>query len=368
MARAGNLRVGLVVGLVAALAFSTSGPVVKPLLEAGWSPGGAMLLRLSIGALLLLGPAWHALGGRYHLLRDEWRALLLFGVLSVGCGSTMYYLAVDRLPVAVALLVEYTAPLLLLALSWLRTRRRPPATVLAGAALAAGGLVLVLDVAGQVRLDPVGLAYAAVAAVGNASYWALTARPLAVPPVTLAGAGMVVGAATVGVLGVLGVLPLAMPAVRVTVLGAHLSWLVPVLVVGAVPTGIAFGISAVSVRMLGERVASFLGLAEVLFSVLLAWLLLGEAPLPVQLVGAVLVVAGVTLVRRGSGGQPGDAVSDDELAALAATGVPAAGGPATGGVPSAATVTAVTAVTALATGVDDIDDVDGGTARDRVPV
>jgi drug/metabolite transporter (DMT)-like permease len=325
----GNRRTGLIVGLFAALGFSTSGPAVKPLLEAGWSPGGAMLVRLTLGAVLLLWPALHALGGRFHLLRDEWRVLLVFGVLSVGCGSTFYYLAVDRLPIAVALLIEYMAPLLLLALAWLRTRHRPPAAVLAGAALAAGGLVMVLDVAGQIHLDTTGLVFAWIAAFGNASYWAVTAKPLAVPPVTLAGTGMVIGAATVGLLGLVHVLPVVTPAVEVTVLGTHVSWVVPILVVGTVPTAISFGISAISVRMLGERVASFVGLAEVLFAVVLAWLLLGEAPLAVQIVGAVLVVAGVALVRRGSGTHDDASVAeleaDDELAVHAATGVPAAG-------------------------------------------
>jgi drug/metabolite transporter (DMT)-like permease len=297
----GSRRTGLVVGLLAALGFSTSGPVAKPLIEAGWSPGGAMLARLGLGSLFLLVPALRALGGRYHLLREQWRVLLVFGVLSIAGGSTFYYLAIARLPVAVALLVEYTAPLLLLALAWLRTRRRPPAAVLAGAALAMGGLVLVLDVFGQIQLDGLGLLFAAVAAIGNASYWALTARPIAVPAVTLAGTGMVIGAATVGLLGVTGVLPLVAPAVDVVVLGARVPWVVPVLVIGAVPTAISFGISAVSVRMLGERVASFVALAEVLFAVLLAWMLLGEAPLAVQVVGGALVVAGVALVRRGSG-------------------------------------------------------------------
>jgi len=99
--------------------------------------------------------------------------------------------------------------------------------------------------------------------------------------------------------------------VHVDVLGAHLLWVVPILVVGAVPTAFAYAVSAMSVRMLGERVASFVALAEVLFAVLLAWLLLGEAPLPVQLVGAVLVVAGVALVRRGAG--PAGAVPGDDV-------------------------------------------------------
>ena len=56
----GNRRIGLAVALLAALGFSTSGPVVKPLLEAGWSPGGAMLVRLGIGSVLLLVPALRA--------------------------------------------------------------------------------------------------------------------------------------------------------------------------------------------------------------------------------------------------------------------------------------------------------------------
>ena len=320
MPRSGSRRAGLVAGLVAALGFSTSGPVVKLLLEAGWSPGAALCFRLPLGALFLAGPALLALRGRFCLLRDEWRIVLTFGTVGVAGSSSLYYLAVDRLPVAVALLVEYTAPLLLLAVAWLRTRRAPSPAVLAGAALAVGGLVLVLAVTGRLRLDPLGLTFACLAAVANAVYWVLTARPIATPPVALAGAGMVVGALLVALLCLVGVLPVTAPAVHVDVLGAHLPWFVPVLVVAAVPTAVAYGVSAVSVRVLGERVASFVALAEVLFAVLLAWLVLGEAPLPVQALGAVLVVAGVALVRRGSGADEHDGTPVGEVFAAAATG------------------------------------------------
>jgi len=79
-----------------------------------------------------------------------------------------------------------------------------------------------------------------------------------------------------------------------------------------------------SVRMLGERVASFVALAEVLFAVLLAWLLLGEAPLRVQLVGAALVVAGVALVRQGAS-SPGEVRAGDLPAAPAPVAVGASG-------------------------------------------
>src|SRR3954447_10867664 len=164
-----NRSVGIAAGLVAAVAFATSGPVVKPLLVAGWSPGSAILVRLSIAALLLAGPAARGLHGRWHLLRDEWRTVLGFGVLGVATASTMYFLAVDRLPVAVALLVEYMGPLLLVGWRWARERQAPTRATLVGAALATGGLVLVLDLTGSLELDPVGLLFALAGAVGNAT-------------------------------------------------------------------------------------------------------------------------------------------------------------------------------------------------------
>ncbi len=299
---------GIVAGLVAALAFATSGPVVKPLLAAGWTPGAAILVRLWLGTVLLAGPAAWALRGRRTALRREWRTVVALGLLGVAGASTFYFLAVDRLPVAVALLVEYTGPLLLLGWSWSRTRRMPSRATLAGAALAMGGLVLVLDVTGSLELDALGLVFALAAAIGNAAYFALTARPIALPPVSLAGSAMLVGALTVSVVALVGILPVEAPRVQVDVLGAHVEWFVPLLVVGAVPTAFAYGVSAVSVRLLGERLASFLALMEVLFAVLLAWLLLDEAPLVIQLVGAVLVVGGVALVRSG-------AAADGELRA-----------------------------------------------------
>lgn len=296
----GTRGIGVVAGLVAALAFATSGPVVKPLLAAGWSPGAAICVRLGLGALLLAGPVVWSLRGRWGTLATEWRLVLAFGLVGVAGSSTCYYLAVDRLPVAVALLVEYSGPLLLIGWAWLRTRRAPSRLTLVGAALATAGLVLVLDLTGALDLDPLGLTFALASAVGNATYFALTARPTALPPVALAGVGMALAAVTVVVVAAVGILPFTAPDVRVALLGADVHWAVPLLVVGVVPTAFAYGISAVSVRLLGERVASFLALSEVLFAVLLAWLLLHETPLPVQLAGAVLVVAGVAVVRRGA--------------------------------------------------------------------
>ena len=67
---------------------------------------------------------------------------------------------------------------------------------------------------------------------------------------------------------------------------------------------------------MGSRVASFVGLSEVLFAVLIAWFVLGEAPTLVQAIGGALIVAGVVLVRT-------DGSPDAKDAAASFPGVPA---------------------------------------------
>ena len=42
---------GLIMGVASALAFSSSGPFIKPLLEAGWSLGAALLVRMGLSLI-----------------------------------------------------------------------------------------------------------------------------------------------------------------------------------------------------------------------------------------------------------------------------------------------------------------------------
>src|SRR3546814_5356217 len=78
--------VGILIGLGSALAFASSGPVVKPLLEAGGSLGAALLLRMG-GAALLLSP-WlvRAIRRDPALLPRPWPVAVGFGLTAVaGC-------------------------------------------------------------------------------------------------------------------------------------------------------------------------------------------------------------------------------------------------------------------------------------------
>jgi len=163
---------------------------------------------------------------------------------------------------------------------------------------AVAGLALVLDVTGAHRIDPVGVLWGLGAAVGLAVYFVVSAaddQPL--PPLVLAWAGLAVGAAALVVLGLAGVLTERAPLVDVTLAGSRVSWVLPVLWLSVVAAVVAYVAGIGAARLLGPKVSSFVGLTEVLFAVLFAWLALDQVPTGSQLAGGVLIVGGVVFVR-----------------------------------------------------------------------
>ena len=95
-----------------------------------------------------------------------------------------------------------------------------------------------------------------------------------------------------------GALPLHATFGDVEFAGHVTSWVVPIVGLSLVAAVIAYVAGIGAARILGARLSSFVGLTEVLFAVLFAWVLLGELPAPVQLAGGVLIIVGVVAVRR----------------------------------------------------------------------
>ncbi|GAA2005195.1 DMT family transporter [Nakamurella flavida] len=293
----------LLVGVLSAVAFAASGPFVKPLLLSGWSSAAAVMVRVGIGGLLLTPLALIALRGRFAALGRSWRRITLYGLIAVAGTQFCYFAAVQRLPVGVALLTEYLAPVLLVGLAWARGRR-PSLVVAAGAVLSVLGLLLVLDLTGGVRLDLIGVLWGLGAAVGLCGYFLISAAPAdGLPPVALAAGGLLVGSLALALTGVVGLLPLEVSWAPVALFGGTVPWWVPMGVVAVIATAVAYVTGIVAAAGLGSRVASFLGLLEVLASVAIAWLLLGEVPTWLQAAGAVLVLTGVALVRADRAGR-----------------------------------------------------------------
>jgi drug/metabolite transporter (DMT)-like permease len=289
---------GLVYALLSAATFGISGPLGKSLLEAGWSTGATVGTRIGLAALVMLVPTLVMLRGRWAQLRRGLGIMAGYGIVAVAVCQFCYFNAVSRMSPPVALMLEYLAPIVIVGWMWARSRLRPGLLTIAGTVVAMLGLVIVLNLFSATRVDPVGVLWGLGAAVCLAVYFLLSARADGVlPPFVMVGGGMVFGALAIGVLAVVGVLPLAANFGTVELQGVETSWIVPILGITLIAAVAAYSLGIVGAQRLGPKVASFVSLTEVLFSVVASWLLIGDVPAPVQALGGALIVVGVILVR-----------------------------------------------------------------------
>ncbi|MFC9319426.1 DMT family transporter [Streptomyces nigra] len=290
--------IGLGLAIVSAIAFGGSGVAAKPLIEAGLDPLHVVWLRVAGAALVML-----PLAVRHRDLVRRRPALLAgFGLLGVAGVQAFYFASISRIPVGVALLVEYLAPALVL--GWVRFVQRRPVTRAAavGVVLAVGGLACVVEVWAGLGFDALGLLLALGAACCQVGYFVLSDQGSdsgadAPDPLGVIAYGLLVGAAVLTVI--------ARPwAMDWAVLGgtAHmdgtpvpavllLAWIVLLATVVAYVTGV------VSVRRLSPQVAGVVACLEAVIATVLAWFLLGEHLSAPQIVGGAVVLAGAFIAQ-----------------------------------------------------------------------
>lgn len=312
---------GVLVALLSACSFALSGPLARGLLDDGWTPGAVVVLRIGLGALVLTPFGLRALRGHAAVVRRNVWLIGLYGVCGVAVAQFCYFAAIEHMQVGAALLIEYAAPVVVVGWMWLRHGHRPARVTIVGAVLAIAGLVLVLDLLGGVDVSTIGALWALAAMVGVSAYFIINGDDTTgLPPLGLAWLGLVVGVVLLGALSATGLLPFDAAAVHVDLAGMAAPWWTPILLLGTVTAALSYATGIVAGRRLGARLASFMGLVEVLAAVLFAWALLGELPRAVQLLGGLFVLAGVVVVRLGEG----EIVADERRQPVAAESLPGA--------------------------------------------
>jgi len=302
-------NVGLGLAVLSGASFGISGPLAASLIAVGWTPGAAVAARVFVASAVLSVPALLQLRKHRATARGV-RSVVLYGVVAIAWPQLCYFNAIEHLSVAVAMLIEYSGILLVIAWMWARHDHRPRRLTVAGSIAALIGLVFVLDLVGSHNVDGVGVLWALGAAVGLAVYFVIssaTDNPL--PPLVVAWGGLTVASAVLGLAIAVRALPTHAVAIDVTLVQRDVSWLVPVLGMALIAAVLAYESGIAAARLLGAQLASFVGLTEVLFAVLFAWLLLGQRLNPTQGVGALLVVGGIALVRIDELTHRGDALT-----------------------------------------------------------
>ena len=285
--------------LVSSVCFGSGGTAAKAVLAAGVSPLQAVQARVAVTATVLVLALLLTRPGALRVRRGEWPLLLVYGLLGFFAVQFTYLLALTRLPVGLAMLIQYTAPVMVAL--WVRVVRRTvlPRTAWLGATLAMCGLAMVAQVWHGFRLDAIGAGYSLGAALALAAYFLLAERGLSADrdPIGLVALGALVGLVPL----LLATSPLAFPfdalGTRVPVgpwllpAGVALLWLSLVSTVAAYLTNVA------ALRHLPSQVASVLSALEVLIAAAVAWLLLGEELALAQLAGGAVLLAGVVVVQ-----------------------------------------------------------------------
>lgn len=306
---------GLGLALLSAFAFGGSGVAAKPLIDLGIDPLQVVWMRVAGAALVLLPVALRSRA----LLRRRPGLVTGFGLLAIAGCQALYFVAIARIPVGVAILVEFLGPALLL--GWIRFVQRRPVTRAAafGVVLATAGMTCVVEVWSGLAFDVLGLLYAFGAACCQVAYFVLadhgTGAADAPDPTTVIAHGLVIGAVVLTAAA----RPWTMdwPALgRQAALGDRdvpalllIGWIVLVSTVVAYLTGV------LAVRTLSPQVAGVVAGLEAVVATVLAWVLLAEHLGPAQVTGGALVLAGAlvaqTAASTGQAGEP--AVQPDPL-------------------------------------------------------
>lgn len=227
-----------------------------------------------------------------RLPREAVPVLIGFG-LSVAAVNATYYIAIDHLPVGVALSLQYTAPVLLLGLAAATSRRVAGRLAWSAAALTLAGAILVSRAyTGFGMVSGIGLVAAVGSAVTFATYLLTAGRAgqRGVPPATVLFWGFVVATIAWSVVAPWWSWPVAklsQTKVALSVLG-----------VGVVGTLIPFFLAVGAVRVLTPAIAGIAATVEPPFAAGFAWVFLGQHLSLVQISGGILVLSGVVLAQR----------------------------------------------------------------------
>jgi drug/metabolite transporter (DMT)-like permease len=283
-------RAGLAVILAIAVSFGSNHVAARYAIDHGASVAFAVTVRSACTALFLLGLL--RLGGvSLELTRSAALRALAVGVV-VAVQSFCLYSAVARIPVALALLVFQTSPILFVLLSWIAGKEVPSRHALLAMPLALAGLALALDAPGVAAAGSgawadmvAGVAYAFSGAIAFTVMLYCNAHWLkALDGRVRTFLMMSVTAVLVGVVGAAaGALDVPRDAA---------GWggvaLLTVFYGGAITS------LFVVLPRLGGGAASTVALNfEPIAALVLGWMVLGQTVKPLQIVGAFLVVGAI---------------------------------------------------------------------------
>ena len=294
--------VGYAMVLAATTLWGINGSFAKAALSSGLSSLRLTEVR-STGAALILVAALAIVRPRsLRITRGELPFLLLFGVVGLAFVQLLYFIAIHRLEIGVALLIQYVAPVLIALYARLVFKEPVRRRVWAALILALAGLSLVVDLWSGVALNGLGVVAALASAVTFALYILLAENAVKRrDPVSLLALGFTFAAIFWAIVQPWWSFPTEYLNDRVSLDGALFDATLPVwvLLLGVVLVGtiVPFLLLLVALRHLSATRAGVTAMFEPVAGALVAYALLGESLTATQLIGGAIVLAGILLAQ-----------------------------------------------------------------------
>ena len=288
--RSSGALVGLLAVAVAAALWAVAAAVARTLFDDGVEPLELVQARAYISAvgLALLPAAWK------RPTTSNVRAVVALG-LAIALVNGFYYVAIQRLAVAVALVLQYTGPAVVVAWIAITTRKRPAPEILGALVATFVGVVFVSELIGAKlgTLDLVGIACGFGSAVMFATYTLVSEK--AGEFYGVIGA-LFRGFIAASILWLVFQIPQGFPSSLID--GDNIA---RVVFVGAAGTLAPFLLYLWGVQRIRAERAVIAATLEPVVAGVVAWIWLGQVLSAFQLIGGIVIVAAVAAlqVRRG---------------------------------------------------------------------
>ena len=300
--RARRPVLGYAMVLAATCLWGVNGTVSKGILGAGLSSPRLTEVRstgaaLALGIALLIAQPW-----RLRVRRSELRFLVTFGILGLALVQWLYFFAIHRLEIGIALLIQYLAPVLIALWARFVSKERVRRRIWVALILALAGLSLVVELWRGFSLDALGTAAALGAAVAFALYILLAEHAVGLrDPVSLLCLGFVAAALFWAVVQPWWSFPAGVVDDDVRLDGALLTtttpvWLLMVVMI-VIGTIVPFLLLVGALRHISATRVALTAMFEPVAGALVAYAWLGERLSSVQLVGGAIVLSGILLAQ-----------------------------------------------------------------------
>jgi drug/metabolite transporter (DMT)-like permease len=296
-----NARLGYALVVSAAVLFGVNGGVSRVAMGSGLSPDLFTTLRITGATLVFV--VYAACFRRSALIRPKGSSMLLIialGLVGVTSLQLTYNVAIDRLPLGIALLIEFLAPVFVVL--WVRVVRKEPVRgrMWLAVALAIGGLAVVSRVWNGLTFDGLGVIMALLAAVSFATYFLLGEHNVGFDdPLRVILWAFVVATVAMNLIQPIWTTPELDGS---TSLLGRLDdytanpWLV-IAVVVLPGTVMPFFLEMVALRHLPATIVIVVAMLEPVLANVLGWAWFRESLTPIQVLGAVAVLVGIVLAQ-----------------------------------------------------------------------